>query len=83
LTANVVLPGGSDITVRHNTQKIHTTLKQNTAHKATQTIKDTLDAMTTKKKVKLSRLCGEVVRVPGYIFRGPGSILGASSYSEK
>jgi hypothetical protein len=29
------------------------------------------------------RLCGLVVRVPGYRSRGPGSILGASRFSEK
>jgi hypothetical protein len=39
LTANGFLPGGNDITIRHNT------LKQNTAHKTTQTIKDTLHTM--------------------------------------
>jgi hypothetical protein len=41
-TANWILFGGSDTALRHNTQKYtyhtnqHTTLKQNTAHKATQ-----------------------------------------------
>jgi hypothetical protein len=62
LTANGFLPGGSGTTRRHNTQKCtyhtkyHTTLKPNTAHKATQTMKDTLRTMNTtqKKKVKLS-----------------------------
>jgi hypothetical protein len=29
------------------------------------------------------RLCGLVVRVPGYRSRGPGSILGANRLSEK
>jgi hypothetical protein len=29
------------------------------------------------------RLCGLVVRVPGYISRGPGSIPGATRFSEK
>jgi hypothetical protein len=29
------------------------------------------------------RLCGKVVRVPGYISRGPGSIPGATRFSEK
>jgi hypothetical protein len=29
------------------------------------------------------RLCGLVVRVPGYRSRGPGSILGATRFSEK
>jgi hypothetical protein len=29
------------------------------------------------------RLCGLVVRVPGYRSRGPGSILGAARLSEK
>jgi hypothetical protein len=28
-------------------------------------------------------LCGLVVRVPGYISRGPGSIPGATRFSEK
>jgi hypothetical protein len=28
-------------------------------------------------------LCGLVVRVPGYRFRGPGSIPGATRFSEK
>jgi hypothetical protein len=29
------------------------------------------------------RLCGLVVRVPGYRFRGPGSILSATRFFEK
>jgi hypothetical protein len=29
------------------------------------------------------RLCGLVVRVPGYRSRDPGSILGATRFSEK
>jgi hypothetical protein len=29
------------------------------------------------------RLCGLVVRVPGYKIRGPGSIPGATRFSEK
>jgi hypothetical protein len=29
------------------------------------------------------RLCGLVVRVPGYRYRGPGSILGATRFSDK
>jgi hypothetical protein len=29
------------------------------------------------------RLCGLVVRVPGYRFRGPSSILGTTRFSEK
>jgi hypothetical protein len=29
------------------------------------------------------RLCGLVIRVPGYRSRGPGSIPGATSFSEK
>jgi hypothetical protein len=29
------------------------------------------------------RLCGLVVRVPGYRYRGPGSIPGAAIFSEK
>jgi hypothetical protein len=29
------------------------------------------------------RLCGVVVRVPSYRYRGPGSILGATRFSEK
>jgi hypothetical protein len=28
-------------------------------------------------------LCGPVVRVPGYRYRGPGSIPGATRFSEK
>jgi hypothetical protein len=42
------LPGGSGITIRHNTQITHITQKKtphsnrNTAHKTTQTIKDTM-----------------------------------------
>jgi hypothetical protein len=28
------------------------------------------------------RLCGLVVRVPGYRFRGPGSILGTTRFAE-
>jgi hypothetical protein len=39
LTANGFLPGGSCTTVKHNTN--------NTAHKTTQTIKDTLHTMNT------------------------------------
>jgi hypothetical protein len=31
----------------------------------------------------LDRLCGLVVRNPGYISRGPGSIPGATGFSEK
>jgi hypothetical protein len=34
----------------------------------------------TKRK---DRLCGLVVRVPGYRSRGPGSIPGATRFSEK
>jgi hypothetical protein len=37
--------------------------------------------MLCKKKV--DRLCGLLVRVPGYISRGPGSIPGATRFSEK
>jgi hypothetical protein len=32
---------------------------------------------------KINRLCGLVVIVPGYAFRGPGSIPGATRFSEK
>jgi hypothetical protein len=32
---------------------------------------------------KVDRICGLVVRVPGYRPRGPGSIPGATSFSEK
>jgi hypothetical protein len=32
---------------------------------------------------KIDRLCGLVVIVPGYRFRGPGSIPGATRFSEK
>jgi hypothetical protein len=31
---------------------------------------------------KVDRLCGLVVRVPGYRSRGPGSISGATRFSE-
>jgi hypothetical protein len=41
------LPGGSDTTIRHNTQITHITLKQNTAHKTTQAIRDTLYKINT------------------------------------
>jgi hypothetical protein len=53
LTANGILPGGSGTTIRHSTQIIHIAQnntphrKQNTAHKTTQTIKDTLHIMNT------------------------------------
>jgi hypothetical protein len=52
----MLLPGDIGATIRHNTQKYtyhtkyHTTLKQNTAHKATQTIKDTLHTMNTTQR---------------------------------
>jgi hypothetical protein len=50
LTANGYLPGGSGNTIRHNKQITHstqnnTTIKRNTAHKTTDTIKDTLHPM--------------------------------------
>jgi hypothetical protein len=32
---------------------------------------------------KVERLCGLVVRVPGYRSRGPSSIPGATRFSEK
>jgi hypothetical protein len=32
---------------------------------------------------KVDRLCGLVVRVPGYRYGGPGSIPGATRFSEK
>jgi hypothetical protein len=32
---------------------------------------------------KIDRLCGLVVRVPGYRSRDPGSIPGATRFSEK
>jgi hypothetical protein len=32
---------------------------------------------------KVDRLCGQVVRVPGYRSRGPGSNLCATRFSEK
>jgi hypothetical protein len=31
----------------------------------------------------LERLCGLVVKVPGYVSRGPGSIPGTTRFSEK
>jgi hypothetical protein len=55
-TANGFLPGGSGTAIRHNTQKYtyhtkyHSMLKQNIAHKATQTLKDTLHTMNTMQK---------------------------------
>jgi hypothetical protein len=33
--------------------------------------------------MKVDRLCGLVVRVPGYRFRGSGSIPGTSRFCEK
>jgi hypothetical protein len=50
LTANGVLPDGSGYTIRHNKQITHitqnnTTIKRNTTHKTTHTIKDTLHRM--------------------------------------
>jgi hypothetical protein len=47
-----VLSGGSVATIRHNTQityitQNNTTIKRNTAHKPTHTIKDTLHRMNT------------------------------------
>jgi hypothetical protein len=52
LTANGFLPGGSGYTIRHNKQITHitqnnTTIKRNTAHKTTHTIKDTVHRMNT------------------------------------
>jgi hypothetical protein len=35
------------------------------------------------KVQSVDRLCGPVVRVPGHRSRGPGSISGATSFSEK
>jgi hypothetical protein len=32
---------------------------------------------------QLDRLCGLVIRVPGYRYRGPDSILGGNTFSEK
>jgi hypothetical protein len=57
LTANGFSPGGSGTTIRHNTQITHitqnnTTIKRNTAHKTTHTIKDTLHRM----KIQQSQL---------------------------
>jgi hypothetical protein len=44
-------PVGSGTTIRHSTQiHINTKLQHNTAHKATQTIKDTLHTMSTTQK---------------------------------
>jgi hypothetical protein len=52
LTANGFLPGGSGNIIRHKKQITHitqnnTTIKRNTAHKTTHTIKDTLHRMNT------------------------------------
>jgi hypothetical protein len=33
--------------------------------------------------MSVDRLCGLVIRVPGYRSRGPGSIPGATTFSEK
>jgi hypothetical protein len=51
LTENGFLPGGSGYTIRHNKLITHitqnnTTIKRNTAHKTTHTIKDTLHRMS-------------------------------------
>jgi hypothetical protein len=35
------------------------------------------------ERVPVDRLCGLVVRVPGYRSRGPGSIPGPTRFSEK
>jgi hypothetical protein len=32
--------------------------------------------------IYIDRLCGLVAKVPGYTFRGPGSIPGATRFSE-
>jgi hypothetical protein len=55
LTANGFLPDGSDNTIRHNKQityitQNNTTIKRNTAHKTTHTIKDRLHRMTTNNQ---------------------------------
>jgi hypothetical protein len=52
LTANGFLPGGSGNKIRHKKQITHitqnnTTIKRNTAHKTTHTMKDTLHRMNT------------------------------------
>jgi hypothetical protein len=39
--------------------------------------------VTFKVSTVYDHLCGLVVRVPGYRFRGPGSIPGATRFSEK
>jgi hypothetical protein len=41
-----ILPGGSDTTVRHNTQITHIP-QNNTSDKTAQTLKDTLHTMNT------------------------------------
>jgi hypothetical protein len=46
------LPGGSDTTIRHNTQITHIT-QSNTAHKTTDAIKDTLHKMNTMQILKV------------------------------
>jgi hypothetical protein len=46
LTENGFLAGGSGTTITHITQN-NTTIKRNTAHKITHTIKDTLHRMNT------------------------------------
>jgi hypothetical protein len=36
-----------------------------------------------KLKIFIDRLCGLVVRVPGYRSRGPGSVPGTARFTEK
>jgi hypothetical protein len=43
----------------------------------------TLHLVLSLNLVKLDRLCGLVVRFPGYRSRGPVSIPGANTFSEK
>jgi hypothetical protein len=47
----------------------------------TNATKDDVECVTVYSA--MDHLCGLVVRVPGYRSRGPGSISGATSFSEK
>jgi hypothetical protein len=39
--------------------------------------------ISNSDSLRIERLCGVVIRVPGYSSRGPGSIPGATRLSEK
>jgi hypothetical protein len=44
---------------------------------------NTITTVITKTNYYVDRLCGIVVRVPGYRFRGSVSIPGATKFSEE